>query len=159
MHVFAVNFQVAEHGAVEFAKYLVVIAGHEDDLGAALGLAENGAQHIVVRLRPVHGLLHAPDVDDVADQEQVIHLDVMQEVEQQLRAAAFESQMNIRDEDRSQVAAAKGLTLTMSSSPRTCCRMPRFTIFVTTRMTPGRRFVYKKGTYAWNIAWNTKNVT
>ena len=95
MDVFAVNFEVAEHGTVEFAKHFVVIAGDEDDLGAALGLAQNGAQHIVVRLRPEHGLFHAPHIDDVADQEQIVHLDVVQEIEQQIGAAAFEAQMDV----------------------------------------------------------------
>ena len=95
VNVFAMDFQVAEHGAVEFAKHLVMIAWDEDHLGAALGLAQNGAQHIVVRLRPVHGLLHAPHVDDVADQEQVIHLHVVQEIEQQIGAAALEAQMDV----------------------------------------------------------------
>ena len=97
--VFAVNFQIAEHGAVELAKHLVVIAGDENDLGAALGLAEDRAHHVVVRLRPEHGFLHAPHIDDVAHQEQAIHFDVMQEIEQQIRAAAFEAQMDVRDED------------------------------------------------------------
>jgi hypothetical protein len=39
--------------------------------------------------------LHAPHVDDVADQEQTIHVDVMQEIEQQVGAAAFETQMDV----------------------------------------------------------------
>jgi hypothetical protein len=94
------DFQIPENRAVEIAEHLVVIAGDENDLRAALGLAENRAQYIDVRLRPVHGLLHAPDVDDVADQEQVFHLDVMQIVEQQLGAATLESQMYVGDEDR-----------------------------------------------------------
>jgi len=38
MYVFAVYFQIAEHGAVEFAKHLVMISGHENDLGARLAL-------------------------------------------------------------------------------------------------------------------------
>ena len=95
MDVFTMNFQVAEHGAVEFAKHLIVIAGDENHFGAALGLAQNRAQHIVVRLRPEHALLHAPHIDDVADQEQVVHLDVVQEIEQQVGAAAFEAQMDV----------------------------------------------------------------
>jgi hypothetical protein len=37
-----------------------------------------------------------------ADEEQTIHLDVVQEVEQQIGAAAFEPQMDVRDKDRSQ---------------------------------------------------------
>ena len=89
------NFEVAEHGPVEIAEYLVVIAGNENHLRAAFGLAQNGPQHIVVRLRPIHGLLHAPHIDDVADQEQGVHFDVMQEIEQQVGAAAFEAQMDV----------------------------------------------------------------
>jgi hypothetical protein len=39
--------------------------------------------------------LHAPHVDDVADQEQGIHFDAMQEIQQQLSAATFETQVNV----------------------------------------------------------------
>ncbi len=82
MDIFAMNFQIAEHGTVEFPKHLIMIARDEDDLGPALGLAQYGAHHVIVRLRPEHGPFHAPDIDDVADQEQVIHLDVVQVIEQ-----------------------------------------------------------------------------
>jgi len=95
MDVLTMNFEIAEHGTVEFAEYLVVIAGDENHFGAALGLAEDGAQHIVMRLRPVHAFLHAPHVDDVTDQEQEIHFHVMQEIQEQVGAAAFEAQMDV----------------------------------------------------------------
>jgi hypothetical protein len=45
-----------------------VIARHIDDLRAFLRLGEDGAQHVVVFLRPVEGAPQAPEIDDVADQ-------------------------------------------------------------------------------------------
>lgn len=67
--IFAMNFEVAEHGPVEFAEYLVMVAGNENHFGAPLGLAQDSTQYVVVGLRPEHALLHAPHIDDVADQE------------------------------------------------------------------------------------------
>jgi hypothetical protein len=48
-----------------------------------------------VRLRPIHGLLHVPHIDDVAHEKQGVHLDVVQEIQQQFGAAAFEPQMDV----------------------------------------------------------------
>jgi hypothetical protein len=67
--VLPMDFKVAEHGAVELPEHLVVITRDKNDFGAALRLAENGAQHVIVGLRPKHGFLHAPDVHDVTYQE------------------------------------------------------------------------------------------
>ena len=82
----------------------------------------------------------------------------MQEIEQQLCAAAFEAQMNVRDKDCSQSQRRRGVTLSHGLPPRSLSHAT-FAISHDDGMTPGRRIVYKKGTYAWNIAWNTKNVT
>src|SRR6266478_1278990 len=102
MNVFAMDFQVAENGTVEFAEYFIVVAGDEYHFGAALGFAQYRAQNIVVRLRPKHRFLHVPYVDDVTHQEQGIHFDMVQEIEQQFRATSSEAQMNVRYEDRAQ---------------------------------------------------------
>jgi hypothetical protein len=102
MNVLAMNLQVAEDGAVEFPEYFIVIAGDENHFGSTLGFAQNGAQNIVVRLRPKHRLLHVPHIDDVTHQEQRVHFDMVQEIEQQIRAASFEAQMNVRYENRAQ---------------------------------------------------------
>src|SRR5882757_1532642 len=102
MNVFAMNFQVAEDGTVEFPEYLIVVAGDENNLGSALGFTQNSAQNIVVGLRPKHRPLHVPYVDDVTHQEQRIHFDMVQEIQQQVRTASFEAQMNVRYEDRAQ---------------------------------------------------------
>jgi hypothetical protein len=37
-------------------------------------------------------------------------------------------------------------------------RGARFSVSCDGWMTWGRRFVYKKDTYAWNVAWNTKTL-
>ena len=48
----AADLDVAEHHAVVVAKHAVVIAGDVDDARAVLGLAEDRADDVVVRLRP-----------------------------------------------------------------------------------------------------------
>ena len=79
----------------EVAELLVVIARHIDHARAVLGLAENRAQHVAVRLRPVDRAAQAPHIDDVADKEQGVHLDVVQKIEQPVGAAALEAQMDV----------------------------------------------------------------
>ena len=81
------NLEIAEAAAAELAQLFVMIAGHVDDTRAMLGLAEDGAQHVVVDLRPVETAAHAPEVDDVPDQEQLLHLYVAQKIEHQLGPA------------------------------------------------------------------------
>ena len=93
------DLDVAEHHAVVVAKHAVVIAGDVDDARALLGLAEDRADDVVVRLRPEERLAQAPDVDDVADQVERFGLDRAQEVEQVRGAAAPESQVDVGDED------------------------------------------------------------
>jgi hypothetical protein len=95
------NFQIAEDGTVEIPEYFVMVAWNENHLGASLGFTQDGAQYVVMGLRPEHAFLHAPDIDDVAHQKQSIHLDVVEKIEQQVGATALEAQMNVGDEDRS----------------------------------------------------------
>ena len=98
MDVFTVHFQVAEADAPDLAELLVVIAGHIDDARAVLGLAEDGAQYVAVRLRPVEAAAQAPDIDDVADQNQLVGLNPAQEIQYQVGAAVARTQMDIGDE-------------------------------------------------------------
>src|ERR1700676_3049140 len=97
MNVFAAHFQVAEANAADLAKLLVVVAGHVDHPCATLGLAEDRAQNVTVRLRPIEAAAQAPDIDDVADQDQLIGLDPAQKVEHQLGAAVARAEVNVGD--------------------------------------------------------------
>ena len=61
-----------------------------------LRLAEDGAHHVVVLLRPVETLAQAPEVDDVAHEEQVVDFDGLEEFQQLICAAVLSN----RDEHR-----------------------------------------------------------
>ena len=62
--------------ADEGTRELVVVAGNEDHPRALADLAQQLLDDVVVGLRPVPVALELPAVDDVADQEQVLALDV-----------------------------------------------------------------------------------
>jgi hypothetical protein len=104
-------------------------------------------------LWPEHGPFHAPHVDDVADQEQTIHVDVMQKIQQQLGAAAFEAQMNVRDKDRSQSQRRGSVTLNHVTPPRSLQTRDTFAVSYDGNMTRERRFAYKMSAWTRNIAW------
>ena len=98
MNVFTVHFQVAEAGAAHLAELLVVVAGDVNHARAVLGLAEDGAQHVAVRLRPIEAAAQTPQIDDVADQDQLLGLDPAQKVEHQVGAAIARAEVNVGDE-------------------------------------------------------------
>jgi len=81
MHVLAADLEIAEHRAAELAHVIVVVAGHVDHACAFARLAEDGAHHLVVLLRPVEVLAQAPEIDDVADQEQIVDFDAAEELQ------------------------------------------------------------------------------
>jgi hypothetical protein len=81
---------------VKLAKRPVVVSGDIDDPGSAARPLEQGPEHLVLRLRPVHAALQAPEFDDVTNQIQRVALDAVEKVEEVLRAAASESKMDIR---------------------------------------------------------------
>jgi hypothetical protein len=98
VHVVAMHLQVSEHRAVQVAELLVMVARNIDDARAVLGLAKQGAQHVVVQLRPEEIATHVPDVDNVADQEELFHVHAVQEVEQQIGAALPCTEVHVRQE-------------------------------------------------------------
>jgi hypothetical protein len=83
---------------------------------------------------------------DVTHQNLRIGFDDVQKMQQPFGAAAFESEMNIRDEDRSQAHRRVGASLLHSSSSKSPPTLPKIANRCYERMTRGRRFVYKKGT-------------
>jgi len=85
---FLQDLHVAERHVVKVAQQLVVIAGHIDDIDAVFGLAQDRSHDVVVRLRPEDPLPHFPDVDDVADQIEILAVDGMEEVQQVIGAAS-----------------------------------------------------------------------
>ena len=89
----------AEPVADEITKALVMIPRHQDDAGALAGLAQDLLDDVVVRLVPVPGLAHPPDVENVADQVQVVGLGVPQEVQEKVGLAAAGAQMDVGNPD------------------------------------------------------------
>ena len=101
VHCTLADMDVAENHAVVVTQQLVVVARYIGDPGAVLGLAEYRADHVVVQLWPVQSPFHLPDVDDVADEVEMITAGAAEELEEHLCVAAPESEMDVGDPDRS----------------------------------------------------------
>ena len=56
-----------------------------------------------MQLRPVETAAQAPDVDDVADQVELVHVHAVQELEQQLGTALARAEVHIGEEDAAHV--------------------------------------------------------
>src|SRR5262249_42734998 len=92
---------VSQNHAAVIPKKFVVIAGHVNYLGAALGFSQNRAEDIVMRLRPEQPPLHLEHIDNVADQIEEVAFNGAQEVEQTIGAAAPKSKMDVGNPDGS----------------------------------------------------------
>ncbi len=100
MNGFLQDLHIAERHVVKIPQQLIMIAGYIDHVHAMLGLAQDGSYDIVVRLRPEDPLLHFPDVDDVADQVEILAVDGIEEAQQMIGAAPAETQMDIGNPNR-----------------------------------------------------------
>ena len=92
------DLDAAEMHAAVVAQTLVMIAGDKHDPRALARLAQQLLQHVVMRLRPNGPPLHAPEVDDVADQIDGFGVVMLQEVQEHSRLGSACSKMQIRDE-------------------------------------------------------------
>src|SRR4029077_3052059 len=68
--------------ATEVPDHLVVITRNVDDARAFSGFAQNFLNDVVVSLRPVTSAPHRPDVDQIADNVQVLEFVLAQKIEQ-----------------------------------------------------------------------------
>ncbi len=91
--------QSAELRGAEFAQLDVVIAGHQDHLDALAQPRQQRAQHAAVRGGPVQPAARGPQIDDVPDEEQAVHLYRLEEVEQQLGPAVSRAQVDVGEKD------------------------------------------------------------
>ena len=82
-----------EAAADQPAQRLVVIARQVDDAGAAARADQERPQDLAVPLRPEPLLLEAPAVDHIADQIEILGLDMLQEIQETLRLAARRAKM------------------------------------------------------------------
>ena len=83
----------------EVAEVFIMVAGDVDHPGSLARLAQYLLHNVVVRLTPVPRALHAPAIDDVADQIQILAFRVLQKVEQHLRLTAARAKMNVGNPD------------------------------------------------------------
>jgi hypothetical protein len=83
---------VGYHGSQE----LVVIAGHEYDFGAVLGMTQDPAHHIGMALSPTPTvLLDLPGINDVAYEIEPIRGVVLEEIVQQIGLAVSGAKVHV----------------------------------------------------------------
>ena len=101
VHVLAAHADVAKGGVDVLAQQLVVVARHQEHLDAVARALEHLLHEGVHRRRPVHAALaHGPEVDDVADQEQVLGVVFLEEIEQPVRLAGARAEVDVGQKDR-----------------------------------------------------------
>jgi hypothetical protein len=79
----------------EISKTLIMVAGDVDDARPLARLAQELLDDIVVLLAPVPGAPHAPDIDDVADEIQIVRLGRAEKVQQKLRIASSRAEVHV----------------------------------------------------------------
>ena len=99
MDMLVTDLDLAEIFPQEATEHLVVIAGQEHHLGALARLAQQLLQHVVMALFPGPGALHAPDIDDIADQVEIIGFRMLQKIEQILGLTSLSPKVNVGNPD------------------------------------------------------------
>ncbi len=99
MHVAIGDDNAAELHAVVFPQCLVMIARNQHDPVAAPCSAQNFLNHGILCGRPCQAATHRPEIDDIADQEQIFGFVFLQEFQQAFSLTCPRSQMNIGDKD------------------------------------------------------------
>ncbi|MCY1176627.1 hypothetical protein D9M73_169080 [compost metagenome] len=72
-----------------------MVAGDVDHLGAALAHGQQTADHIGVRLGPVHAAAQFPAVDDIADQVDSVRVIALEKLRQVFSLAIPGAQMHV----------------------------------------------------------------
>ena len=91
------------------AGKLIVIAGHEDDAGAGIDLAQDFGHHLVLCFGPVPAALELPAIDNVADQIERVAVVMGQKVGQRFGLAARRSKMGVGNKDGAMAREAAGV--------------------------------------------------
>src|SRR5262245_10972165 len=100
VHIVFFQPDVAERGVEILLQSLVVVSGNVDDVDAVAGEPQQLLHHGVVALRPVHGPLERPEVDDVSEQEYRPALVLLEEREQAPRLARARAEMDVGKKQR-----------------------------------------------------------
>jgi hypothetical protein len=80
------------------AERLVVVAREVHDPGAPARAPQQSLHDLAMARRPEPFLLQPPAVDDIADQIEIIGLDMLQEIQETIRLAAPRAKMDVGDE-------------------------------------------------------------
>ena len=88
MHGFGQDGDAAEPVSGEIPEILVMIAGDVDDARSLARLAQELLDDVVVVLAPVPGAPHPPDIDDVADEVEIMRLGRAKEIQEKLGIAS-----------------------------------------------------------------------
>src|SRR5262249_30450860 len=100
MHRFARDHDVAELQIAEAAEVLVVVARDQRHDRPGVRLRQHRTDDVAVQLRPVRLVPKAPEVDDVADEIEVVAVMVLEKRQERLGVALPSAQVNVADPDR-----------------------------------------------------------
>ena len=101
MDVLVIHKNVAEQSADVFAYRFVVIARNEHNFLAMSGPAQHLLHKRVLIRRPVDAAaIHGPQINDVAEQEDVLGRIFFQELKEMVRLTRFGTQVDVGQEDR-----------------------------------------------------------
>ena len=105
----AAHLHRRQREAAEAADRAIVVAGDVDQFGAGTTQRVQGFDHAVVRVSPGRASLRQPpQVDDVADQVQLVALQSGEEIRQLRRVAMAGTQVHVGDEHRAPTSAGGG---------------------------------------------------
>jgi hypothetical protein len=91
---------LAERDPVVLAQRFVVIARNQHDMLAVACATQNLLHDRILRRRPVDAPAHRPEVDDVADQVEILCLVPTEELQQTLGLTAAGAKMDVGNENR-----------------------------------------------------------
>src|SRR5262249_30617740 len=129
------HLDAAEMGAVIVAQEFIMIAGDVDQANSFARLSQKFLYDVVVKLRPIPGRLELPAVDDVADEIDGLGFVMAKKVEKLVRLATAGSEMDVRQEQRSNPPRAARHPFKHSLS----CAWPLINDFYCKRMTGSGR--------------------
>src|SRR5262245_42621054 len=87
----------------EVAEVFVVVSGNVDETRSLACFAKKLLDDVIVSLAPVPFALHAPAVDDIADEVEIFRLGMLEKIEQQVRLRTARTEMNVGYPDGTEI--------------------------------------------------------
>lgn len=84
-------------------KILVVVSGDVDYPRSFAGFSKDFLNNVIMSLFPIPRLAKPPEIDDIADQVEVIRFRLPKKIQQHVGIAASGSEVNVRDPDGSKL--------------------------------------------------------